>query len=70
MDAVIETYGSGVRSGVFEREVKFDKQLQAVMVHLQSLSRWDACAVGGRVSLHDESDSVMHSDTASDNGSE
>ena len=70
MDAVIETYGSGVRSEVFERDVGFDKQLQAVMVHLQSLSRRDTCAFGGRVSLQDESDSLIRSDTASDDGSE
>lgn len=68
MDAVIETYGSGVRLEVFEHDLVFDKHLQAVKVHLQSLSRLDARAFGGRVSLHDESDSLNGLDTASEDG--
>ncbi len=68
MDAVIETYGSGVRLEVFEHDLVFDKHLQAVKVHLQSLSRLDAGAFGGRVSLHDESDSLNGLDTTSDDG--
>lgn len=68
MDAVIETYGSGVRLELFERDPKFDKHLQAIKVHLQSLSRPHAGTFGGCVSLHDESDSLTCLDTASEDG--
>ena len=68
MDAVIETYGFGVRLEVFERDPGFDKHLQAVKMHLQSLSRVDAGAFRGRSSLYDEGDSLTSLDTASDDG--